>query len=424
MIHKKDLLRKVQVPVLFASMAMVPMLLAFGLLAPEKMSLVWAFPLTYVVLACLCLLRPGRHRLLWAGCCALVLFGLGVIVAWLAGNWWLGLSGVLFGILLFPCLPVAGWEWFMELAPPVYYLGIALFVVFQFIVKLISGELTGYPVISTGDYSGLPELVNGGLTVSFLTFALMMLLSMNRGTLNNATVRRHKASVDVCRKNRTMLLLFFLIVTLIVATPAILETLWSFVLWILELIRDLMALLRREQTQIIPAESVVSGDSGLGDMGGETTRFAEIMQKVFYAVSWVFFAVSTPVLLVFLAGKAGKLLRKLKKLTEKIEGFVAASSEDYVDEITDIRDRETVKRLRSLRNGWLSSANERKLPPGQRIRYRYGRLLRKHPEWEDSHTARENLPEEAASLYEKARYSKLELTEEDAKHFVSDSKHI
>lgn len=424
MTHRSDLMRKVQIPVLFASMAMLPSLLVYGILAPEHMAFVWVLAIAYVLMACLCLLRPGRYRLMWAAGCGIVLLSLGTLMAWIAGNWWLAAAGLLFTILLFPCLPVAGWDWYEELPPQVYYLGIALFLSFRFVVKLISGELMGYSVILNGDYSYLTKLVEGSVTVSFLTFALLMLLSMNRTTLNNAMVRRHRASVNVRRKNRTMLLLFFLIVTVVVATPEILGAIWSFVLWILDLIRDLIALLRGEQEPVIPGGPLEPGGSGMGDLGGETTLFAEIMQKVFGVVSKIFFAISIPVLLVFLLGKVGKLLRKLKKLSEKMERFMSASSEDYVDEVTDIRDQENLKRLRSLKKGWLSPAGERKLPPGQRIRYRYGRLLRKHPEWAESHTAREKLPVETASLYEKARYSKANLTEEEAKQFLSDSKRI
>ena len=424
MIHKSDFLRKAQIPVLFASMAELPVMLIFGMLSPEHMVIAWVLPLVYVLFACLCLLRPGRNRLLWAVGCGAALLGFSVLAAWIAGNWWLSLCGALFALMLFPCLPVAGWDWFDELPALVYYVGIGLFLSFQFLVKLISGELTGYSIFPSGDFSYLPELVNGGVTVAFLTFALLTLLSMNRNTLNNAMVRRHKASVNVRRKNRTMLLLFFLIVTFIVATPAILETIWSFVLWILDMIRDLIALLRGEQEPIVPGDPIPPDGSGMGDLGGETTLFAEIMQKIFRVVSNIFFAVSIPVLLVAFAGKIRQWLRKLKKLAEKMNHFLEASSEDYVDEVTDIRDRETVKRMRSFGNGWLSPANERKLPPGQRIRYRYGRLLRKHPEWAESHTAREKLPEETASLYEKARYSHADLTEEDAKQFASSSKRI
>jgi len=40
-----------------------------------------------------------------------------------------------------------------------------------------------------------------------------------------------------------------------------------------------------------------------------------------------------------------------------------------------------------------------------------------HPEWSDGSTARENLPEEAAAVYERARYSEHPVSPEEAARF-------
>ena len=50
----------------------------------------------------------------------------------------------------------------------------------------------------------------------------------------------------------------------------------------------------------------------------------------------------------------------------------------------------------------------------------YARLLRKKPQWTSSSTARENLPENAAALYERARYSEHPISSEDADSFVRE----
>ena len=68
--------------------------------------------------------------------------------------------------------------------------------------------------------------------------------------------------------------------------------------------------------------------------------------------------------------------------------------------------------------------DERSLDPGKRIRYRYMRLLMKHKDWHAGKTARENLPDNAASLYERSRYSKHPITEEDAQQFITDVKSV
>ena len=64
------------------------------------------------------------------------------------------------------------------------------------------------------------------------------------------------------------------------------------------------------------------------------------------------------------------------------------------------------------------------MPPDQRIRDRYQRLMQKHPEWDSGSTARENLPESAAPLYERVRYSPYPVTEEDAQQFAAETKKV
>ena len=67
---------------------------------------------------------------------------------------------------------------------------------------------------------------------------------------------------------------------------------------------------------------------------------------------------------------------------------------------------------------------KRAMTPAQRIRYRYQRLLYKHPNWDQGSTARENLPTVAAAVYEQARYSSHPVTQEDAALFVSKTKKV
>jgi hypothetical protein len=208
-----------------------------------------------------------------------------------------------------------------------------------------------------------------------------MLLSMNRHTLNGAAIRRHKASINVQRKNGLLVMAFFLLVTLIVATPAILEMLWSIILWIIGRIIELIALLHGDhETPTAPPESVVPTPPDDIGLGAEVTMFAEVMKKIFSVVAQVGFVIAVPAIVIFLLLKSRKVLRKLKKLLEKWNRILAASTEDYQEEITDIRDADSVKRTR-VRRKRVSAAEERKMQPRERIRYRYGRLIRKHYEW-------------------------------------------
>ena len=65
---------------------------------------------------------------------------------------------------------------------------------------------------------------------------------------------------------------------------------------------------------------------------------------------------------------------------------------------------------------------ESSMEPGERIRYRYRLLSKKHPEWREHNTARENLPDSPAQLYERARYSDHPITPEEAEQFKNETK--
>ena len=123
---------------------------------------------------------------------------------------------------------------------------------------------------------------------------------------------------------------------------------------------------------------------------------------------------------VFILWRIFRTLRsKIQELVVSLGKFSASVSEDYVDEVTDTRDEGSEEKLqRRRRNPKLSAREERILPPGERIRYRYRRILSKHPDWVPGTTARESLPEELACVYEKARYSGFEMTEEEAAAFT------
>lgn len=99
--------------------------------------------------------------------------------------------------------------------------------------------------------------------------------------------------------------------------------------------------------------------------------------------------------------------------------------EDFSDEITRTRG----KRLKKSKEMSEPQGNKERLPmfpgrmtPVQKIRYRYRQLSRKHPEWTVQSTARENLQERAAGLYELARYSTHPVQEADAESFKRETK--
>ena len=141
--------------------------------------------------------------------------------------------------------------------------------------------------------------------------------------------------------------------------------------------------------------------------------------KAFAKVLAILFVIAALLLLFLLRQTLRLLIALIRKITSRLSMYMSTASQDYVDEITDTREEggEASGSLLSRLRRSLSRVNEKNLTPAQRIRYRYRLLLRRHPDWPQSHTARENLPPESASLYEAARYSGQEITEQDAETF-------
>lgn len=409
-----ELLRKAQAPVLVAMVLMPLTFLAFGIFTPDSMAMTWILPAVFLILGEISLFIPGHLRLLYGILSAVLMAAVTVLVAVTAGNEWLSLLAILFAPALLMLMPVAGWAWNVELSALVCYVGIGAFVGVQTVAVLIQEA-----------FPGLPDRIGSHMTVAFLIFALLTLLLMNRITLNSASAQRHKASLNVRRKNRALVLGFFLLVTFLVATPAILDAAWSAILWIIARIRDLMELLRKEDAPgEIPPTTIAPEPGQLGDLGGTDTLFAKIMRGVFHAVTVLLQIAVIPLLILLLVKVMPKLMRKLNQLMASFRRFAEVSSEDYDEEITDIRDHDTTNRLKARTERWMRPSEERRLAPDQRVRYRYRKLLKKHPEWTSDRTARENLPEDPAEIYERARYSRDTVTAEEAKQFLSDIKKV
>ena len=107
-----------------------------------------------------------------------------------------------------------------------------------------------------------------------------------------------------------------------------------------------------------------------------------------------------------------------------LERYVAAVSEDYEDEIKDTRMESEGERIIKKRRQSVWKKEQAPANPGENIRFRYRQLLRKHPQWTANTTARENMPEELAELYEQARYSSHPVTESQAVRFSAKSKDL
>jgi hypothetical protein len=87
----------------------------------------------------------------------------------------------------------------------------------------------------------------------------------------------------------------------------------------------------------------------------------------------------------------------------------------YEDEITETKPKKKSAEKRNRAKRRITA--DKNLSPELQIRTRYQKLQKKHRDWNPGSTARDHLPEDAAILYERARYSAHAVTEEDAREF-------
>ena len=417
---KRDLreaFRKLQMPLeIFFGFAPVPLLMG-ALVTPDA----WATPLitagVFLVWAWLLIFVPGKIRVPLGviGCIAIgvtTVFTMPVFESAAAV-----LLPILFAALLFYCWRIGSWGPDDELSLAIPAVSVFGHVVTQFL-------------ISADSRLGMESLylhVRTPMMVSFLLFMLLALLSMNRDSMQRAVNGGSRAPKKLRQRNVLLSLIAMAIAVGISALPAVIEaltmlwdTVWSTiaeaVLWLLNLMNQ------RER-----APSDIEG--GSRDPGGlpvnlETSPLAAFLEKL----ALILAAVGL-LLLLFWIGRV--LYRKLKKLVryiaKQLKLYAQSSSEDYTDEITDLRDEsgERGSVLDELRKRFSQPrVDEKSLSPRERIRYLYKRMNKKHADWHVSATARENIPESAASLYERARYSVHEVTEKDAEQFKSNTKGI
>ena len=408
-----DFRRKGQFPLLLASGALPLLAMLLIGFAPEKVWLAAVFALALALAGECCLLVRGKGRL-WAGllCCA-AMAGLGwwqlpAGGAWLVPVCCMGLVGA--------CLPMGGWPREKEPPPFWHVAGLLLHLAAQLMVNVArrTGDKPGF-------IAAAPMLIG-----SFILFAALAMLSINRASMDQAAMGRQKIPASMRRLN-TLLTSGLLAATLLIsAIPAIkrwVEHAWDVLMVLLLRFLSWLAQLLPQSAPVGEGASAPMDMSGLCDAAAEPSLLAVILEKVAFVIAAVVGVVLAVLALRF-------LYRQLKKLAGRVldmmRRYAAAATEDYDDEITDTREegeRERNLPLQALRRR-LALGDDKSLPPAERIRRRYARVRLKHADWQDSRTARETLPEDAANLYERARYSEHPVTPEDADRFARDTRSV
>lgn len=413
-LNNTGFLRKAQHPLLLAMASLPAAMLLTLAMAPGCFPWCWCLPGGYVLCAWLCLLIPGRKRLI-AAAAASVLMAAGslALLPWRAQVLLLLLPAMYIALLLWT-LPIGGWPHNRELPIGWHVGGVLTHLTLQVLIN-----------ISRAAGNGVYTPAQTPLLISFLAYAALVLLALNRASLDSAAQSRRKVPLLMQRQNRIITLTLLLVSLLVAAIPAIgaaLRTSWDVVTgWLLRLLSLLAAL--------VPLPSGGGGSPGGGgaaDMDfGESqppSAFALLMEKIVSAAVQVIVIVAL-LLLAYVVGR--KLWKLLKLLWARMLRYSAAASEDYEDEITSTRDESDTEReglLTRLRRS--VPIAEKGGTPAQQVRLRYRQLRRKHADWSAAATARETIPPEAAALYERARYAGHDLTDEEAARFREGTKRL
>ncbi len=367
-------------------------------------------PAAYFVMGSSCLLIPGKKRFYAGMVCAALLFAMGFQMTPWRETVWLLMIPAGYAALLFYTLPIGGWTHDTELPFSVFFGGCFAFVVAQLAAML---KPDWYAPTA------------GWLLVSFLGYGALWMLALNRQSLADAAAHGKRAPQEVRRRNLLLTIGLMVLVLLVAAIPALARAM----AWAWERLKELISLIGRLLLALMPEPTAAGGSGGGGGMemlAGEAAQPAvwlQVLEKVVMALVMIGLAVALFFVLRLLWRKLRVLLSRLWKVLGR---YAQAASEDYVDEVADTRtEDQSVSASRRNRFGdWLRQVNEDRLTPAERIRYRYRRLVRRHEEWSASSTARENIPSDAATLYERARYASHPLTAEEAERFAKQAKQL
>ena len=401
-----DFRRKCQFPLLLAAGTLPIPMLVCALAVPEGVRAALAMMALYVVLAWTCLLIRGKLRLAAGALGAAALIAVGAASLPIGEAHAALLIPVVYAVLLLSGLQFAGWARGRELNPVVCAILVLAHVIAQILVNVAAG--------GDSPYAAVDELLIAG----FICFGALMLLYLNRISLNLAVNGKQAVPASMRRKN--MLLTFALLgVTLLIAAlPAVARAVGRVWQWFKMLLIAVIQWLYG----LFPEDSVTGTESG-GSGGfpaveaSEPSILAVILEKIMVVVVMTAVAVLAVFALRILWRKIRVLLRRL---WAQLNAYLASSTEDYEDEIADTREDGAAERSarRSRRRTPRRRVNEGALKPAERVRYRYLMAWMRHPEWTPERTARENLSEGAAQLYERARYSDHEISQQEAEEFA------
>ena len=410
----KNFLRKCQFPLIIAlETAPIPLTL-FSFLSADLFPFAWAFLGLFTLLSIFAIAIPGKFRKIWGVLGCLMILGLTVLALSHVRNFFMLIATVLYLGLFVWSLQIGSWSWDTELHSFWMWTGIVIHLIFQLILAAAR--------VSNITQTAIAE---PGILVCFFLFAFFAMLSLNRDSMSTASMGQQKVSKSMRGKNLVFTLGFFVIAFLVTLIPSLIDAVKKAWKWLLDVTIVVVKWLIAHYpsgTNYSTGQSAEDVTSAVDMSGAEASKFALFMEVV---IKWVLIGIYVIIIIIFLIFVVKKLIQLIKYLWNKVNRFGHTISEDYEDTVTDTRDSGDkegtfMDRLRSR----IAEADETGLTPTQKIRRRYLRIMKKHPEWAAGTTAREKLSDQAANIYERARYSQHSVSEEDVTAFQTGTKRI
>ena len=360
---------------------------------------VWLFSLGYVAGAFVSFFLPGKLRVAYGAVLSLLVTAGCIVLSAPAMRIDMILQLVVFVTEIMWSLQIAGFGIRNEIPALWISLGVPAHLMGQ--ILLLTDLGTGY--------------ASWSLSLAMYLFVLLTMLSVNRKSLLTASGKRGRVSLAISRRNGLLVLGLFLIGILGSLIPSALtlvkDALVSFIRWIGGLLEGLMKPLHQGVESTPEPEPMPQVGQGVG----QVLELHPVLETI---ILYIGAAISVAMLLFVLYRVGRKIVKALAGGFSMLGQFLSGASEDYVDEVSDTRETGSSERVAPRRRIRTHYREDKSLPPAERIRRRFLYLKLAHPEWSPGSTAREMLPETAASIYERARYSPYPTSEEDARAFL------
>ena len=395
----RELLRKLQL-LITVSLAVYPLSwLGAAWLGGELIGYSWLFSLGVVLFGFLALTVPGKLRLAYAVAISLIVLA-GCIFLLPGAILTDGIVQVLlFAVQLFMCLKIAGWDRTGEISGVTLGFGIVTHLIGQ--ILLLTDWAAAYP--------------GWILRLSLYGYAVFAMLSVNRRTLVTAYGKWGRVPLSLGRRNAILVVCMFAIALLGGLIPS------AFALFrdaVTDALKWIGAYVASLLSKMNGSASATAGDGSVGlaapAVDSKPMELPPVMEKIALVVGII---LSVSLVLFVLWRILKKLVSAVRNGWELFGKFLSGASEDYVDEVSDTRETGAEEHSLRQRRRRIRYRDDPNLPPEEQIRSRYRYMKYRHPEWNPGATAREKLPESAASIYERTRYSGHAPTQEDAQRF-------